>query len=309
MIKKKGSSIIAVTSRSFSKNTFLRNELESRYENVFFNDQGQSLEGDDLISFLKSANKVIVGLEIFDKYIFSNLPNLEVISKYGVGLNNIDINELKQRNIRLGLTPGVNKRPVAELTLLLMLISLRKIHNSLINIKHGIWSQDRGNELSNKIVGIIGYGNIGKLLKSFLRPFDCKILVYDIDEIDDKDIEQNSLEDIFSKADLISIHLPLLETTKNIVDKKILEISKKNLKIVNTSRGGIVNEKDLLDFLQQNKDAFAALDVFEVEPAFSSPLLELDNFFATSHLGSMTEEGVVSMGLAAIEGLEKNSLV
>ena len=92
-----------------------------------------------------------------------------------------------------------------------------------------------------------------------------------------------------------------------MIDKKLLEISKKDLKLINTSRGGIVNEEHLYNYLINNERAFAAFDVFEVEPAFNSPLLDLKNFFATSHLGSMTEEGVIAMGLAAIEGLDENS--
>ena len=101
--------------------------------------------------------------------------------------------------------------------------------------------------------------------------------------------------------------MPLTDSSKGFIDKKLFEISKKDLKIINTSRGGIVNEEHLFNFLKNNEKAFAAFDVFEVEPAFDSPLLNLKNFFATSHLGSMTEEGVIAMGLAAIEGLDENN--
>ena len=299
--------VVAVTSRSFSKNKTLVEELRNRYEKVILNTGGIALADESLINFLKDANKVIVGLEKFDSTVLDNLPNLKVISKYGVGLNNIDLDQLNKRNIKLSFRPGVNKIPVAELTMLLILISLRRVHSSMLNIKDGIWSQERGLQLMNKTIGILGFGNIGSLLAELLVPYKCRILGFDIQKIDKKEVTQCSIEEIFSDADIVSIHLPLTDSSKGLIDKKLLEISKKDLKLVNTSRGGIVNEEHLYNYLINNERAFAAFDVFEVEPAFNSPLLDLKNFFATSHLGSMTEEGVIAMGLAAIEGLDENS--
>ena len=136
------SDVVAVTSRSFSKNKVLIKELKSRYKHVILNDDGISLKGKTLIEFLQDTNKVIVGLETFNTEILDQLPKLQVISKYGVGLNNLDLEAIQARNIRLGFTPGVNKRPVAELTIMLMLTALRKTHVGLANIKEGIWSQE-----------------------------------------------------------------------------------------------------------------------------------------------------------------------
>ena len=301
------SDLVAVTSRSFSKNEKLIRELQSKYKKIKLNEKGLSLSGQDLVSFCLDADKVIVGLEKFDSNILQHLPNLKVISKYGVGLNNLDLSELKKRGIKLGFTPGVNKRPVAELAMSLIFTSLRRTHKSLEEIKNRIWSQDRGNELYRKTVGILGFGNIGSLLYDLIRPFDCNILVYEINKINNEDINQTNLEEIAKKAEILSIHLPLTTETSYLINDNFLNLCKKDLKIINTSRGGIINEKHLERFLHENHNAFAALDVFEEEPAFNSPLLNLDNFFATSHLGSMTEEGVIAMGLAAITGLDQNS--
>ena len=301
------SDLVAVTSRSFSKNEKLIKELQSKYKKIKLNNEGLSLSGESLVSFCKDADKVIVGLEKFDSEILDNLPNLKVLSKYGVGLNNINLQELKKREIKLGFTPGVNKRPVAELSLSHILTSLRGTHSSIQKIKNGIWSQERGNELYKKTVGILGFGNIGSLLNDLIKPFDCNILVYEINEIDQPDINQTDLSEIAKKADIISIHLPLTRETNSLINDKFFGLCKKDVKIINTSRGGIINEEHLEKFLIENENAFAALDVFEEEPAFNSPLLNLPNFFATSHLGSMTEEGVISMGLAAIKGLDQNS--
>ena len=299
--------LVAVTSRSFSKNDQLIKELRSRYKKIKLNKEGKSLNGDSLITFLEDASKVIVGLERFDEKVLSELPKLKVISKYGVGLNNIDLTEIKKRDIKLGFTPGVNKRPVAELALSLILTSLRGTHNSLNKIKAGEWSQERGNELFQKTVGILGYGNIGSLLYELLKPFNCNILIFEENIINHQDINQTSLDDIAKRADIISIHLPLTDKTSYLIDEEFLNACKEDIKIINTSRGGIINEDHLEKFLLKNNNAFAALDVFENEPAFQSPLINLENFFATSHLGSMTEEGVISMGLAAIDGLDQNS--
>ena len=301
------SDLVAVTSRSFSKNEKLIKELQSKYKKIKLNNEGLSLSGESLVSFCKDADKVIVGLERFDSEILDNLPNLKVLSKYGVGLNNINLQELKKREIKLGFTPGVNRRPVAELALSHILTSLRRTHSSLQKIKNGIWSQERGNELYKKTVGILGFGNIGSLLNDLIKPFDCNILVYEINEIDQTDINQTDLSEIAKKADIISIHLPLTRETNSLINDEFFGLCKKDVKIINTSRGGIINEEHLEKFLIENENAFAALDVFEEEPAFNSPLLNLPNFFATSHLGSMTEEGVISMGLAAIKGLDQNS--
>ena len=301
------SDLVAVTSRSFSKNEKLIEELQSKYKKIKLNNEGLSLSGESLVSFCNDADKVIVGLERFDSEILDNLPNLKVLSKYGVGLNNIDLQELKKRRIKLGFTPGVNRRPVAELALSHILTSLRRTHSSLQKIKNGTWSQERGNELYKKTVGILGFGNIGSLLNDLIKPFDCNILVYEINEIGQTDINQTDLSEIAKKADIISIHLPLTRETNSLINDKFFGLCKKDVKIINTSRGGIINEEHLEKFLSDNENAFATLDVFEEEPAFNSPLLNLPNFFATSHLGSMTEEGVISMGLAAIKGLDQNS--
>ena len=229
------SDLVAVTSRSFSKNEKLIKELQSKYKKIKLNNEGLSLSGESLVSFCKDADKVIVGLERFDSEILDNLPNLKVLSKYGVGLNNINLQELKKREIKLGFTPGVNKRPVAELALSHILTSLRRTHSSLQKIKNGTWSQERGNELYKKTVGILGFGNIGSLLNDLIKPFDCNILVYEINEIDKPEINQTDLNEIAKKSDIISIHLPLTRETNFLINEKFFGLCKKDVKIINTS--------------------------------------------------------------------------
>lgn len=296
---------VAVASRSLSNNDDLIDRLKLKYEKVVINETGKTLEGDKLRDFLLSADKAIIGIENITDELLTQLPKLKVISKYGVGLNNIDLNALKKHKVMLGFKEGVNKQSVAELALLLFLISLRKIHLSLDKIKSGTWSQEKGKELYGKTVGIVGYGNIGKSLMKMLKPFDCQVLVYDNIQINDSNVRQVSFNELLSHSNIISIHLPLNNSTENMFNSNTLAKLKKDAILINTSRGGIVNEEDLYSFLKNNKNAFAALDVFRNEPAFKSNLLTLDNFYATSHLGSMTYEGVHAMGKNAIENLEK----
>jgi D-3-phosphoglycerate dehydrogenase len=314
---------VAITSRSFSANKYLVEELRARYANITLNNSGKTLVGSELLEFLDGQNKVIVGLENFDKNLIDQLPELKVISKFGVGLNNIDLESMKEHSISLGFQPGTNKQSVAELALMHIFIALRKVPSSKEDICNNIWSQNKGHELFGKTIGIIGFGNIGQRLAELLEPFKCKIVFYDgiefsKEELVDKfpsrsedfinNLQQSSLNEVLKEADIVSIHIPLLEETQNLISVDELACLKKDVRIINTSRGGIVDEKALEDFLNQNKNAFAAFDVFETEPAFNHPLLKLNNFYATSHLGSMTIEGVISMGIAAINGLDENRI-
>ncbi|MBD62887.1 MAG: phosphoglycerate dehydrogenase [Gammaproteobacteria bacterium] len=316
----KREALVAVTSRSFSKNFSLVEELKKHYSNVLLNHTGKTLKDEELIEFLKKADKAIIGIEKITDSLLSQLPNLKVISKYGVGLNNIDLDLLKNHNVRLGFTPGVNKQSVAELALALILTGLKKIQENNIDILNGNWSQERGSELYGKTIGIIGFGNIGQKLASLIQPFNCNILFFDERNFLKEDLKllandlnlnldlvtQSSLRSILLKSNILSIHLPLTQKTKDLISLEEFSELKSDVCIVNTARGGIVNENDLHEFLNNNPGAYAGFDVFKEEPAFNNPLLKLPNFFGTSHRSSLTNEGIYSMGIAAINGLDDN---
>ncbi len=311
---------VAVASRSFSQNNELVQHLQGKYSSVIFNNFGKTLKDDELVNFLMPATKAIIGIEDLSEPILKKLPKLKVISKYGVGLNNLDLELLKKRNIRLGFTPGVNKQSVAELTLTLILIGLKKIQDNNIDIINGNWSQEKGSELYGKNIGLLGFGNIGQKLASLLQPFNCKISFFDEkkfskDEISDISlklnfepnfIKQMSLQQVLKESDILSIHLPLTASTENKISLEELNELKSNVCIVNTSRGGIINEKDLYIFLSENPCSYAGFDVYKEEPAINNPLFKLKNFFGTSHRSSLTNEGILSMGMAAINGLDDN---
>ena len=311
---------VAVASRSFSKNTFLVSKLKNLYSSIILNKTGNTLEAEDLIYFLKPASKAIIGIEAMTDDVLSELPDLKVISKYGVGLNNLDLELLRKYKIKLGFTPGVNKQSVAELALTLILIGLKKIQDNKLEILDGNWSQEKGSELFGKTIGLLGFGNIGQKLASLIQPFNCDIIFFDEKDYSDGDIDNISkdlnlnpnsihqlpLDLVLLKSDIVSIHLPLSKKTANLISVSDFNKLKSSVCIVNTARGGIVNEEDLYNFLVKNHTAFAGFDVYEEEPSFDNPLLKLPNFFGTSHRSSLTNEGINAMGMAAINGLDDN---
>ena len=303
---------VAVCSRSFSKNEMLRKEILSKYKHVKFNDEGLSLVGDTLIEFLKGQNKVIIGLEKIDDSVLNQIPTLKVVSKYGVGIDMIDLPAMKKHQVRLGWKGGVNKRAVSELVICYAISVLRHVPIASTEVSEGIWQQHKGNLLTDKTFGIVGFGNIGRDVAELLEPFKCKILVYDIVEAhlssESKRIECVSLEHLLKNSDLVSLHLPLNEHTAMIIDRSRLEMMQKHAILINLSRGGLVDELALKEALISKQIAGAAFDVFAEEPPQDTELLNCINLLATPHIGGLAKESIMAMGYAAIDGLDTNFL-
>ena len=301
---------VAVCSRSFSKNMVLRAELLERYEHVTFNDSGLQLEGDSLVEFLSGHDKAITALETIDDYVLSRLPKLRVIGKYGVGLNMIDLNAMRLYGKRLGWTGGVNRRSAAELTLGFAIMMLRQVPAANREVLTGTWRQLTGGLLSGRTVGIIGCGHIGKDLVKILQPFDCKILVNDI--LDYRDfyaeygIDALPLEELLTRADVVTLHVPLDEGTAGLLTAARLALMKPTAILINAARGGLVDEVALKHALITKQIAAAAFDVFADEPPQDTELLNLPNFLATPHIGGSAEEAIIAMGRSAIQGLDEN---
>jgi len=298
---------IAVCSRSFSRHSRLREALKSQFRDVKFNDEGKALSGDSLIEFLGDCDMAITALEKIDEYVVSQLPRLKRISKYGVGLDMIDLEALKRHGKQLAWKPGVNRRSVAELALTMMLSIIRRIPESQARIASGNWVQTVGNTLSGKTIGIVGCGNIGQDLFSLLKPFECQILVNDINESYDffsmNDLEVTPLPQLLSQSDIVTLHLPLDELTKHILSRDRLREMKIGSVLINTARGGLIDEDALFEGIQEGRVVGAGLDVFEEEPPFSSRLLACPQVFPTAHIGGSAEEAILAMGMAAIRGL------
>lgn len=299
---------VAVTSRSFSKHPELRKELLRRYPNVTFNDKGLKLVGDELIQYLKGHQRAVVGLEKIDGSLLKQLPELKVISKVGVGLDTIDLKALASYNVAFAWMPGTNKRSISELAIAFMILMLRHLPKLNKEILVGEFRQVKGTLLSYKTVGIIGFGAIGQDLANLLIAFNCNILVYDIvyppEVVVNDKIRKVALEFLLSNSDIVTLHVPLNSSTEGFLTKEKLSLMKRNAILINTARGGLVDEDALYDLLKNNKIDGAAFDVFAAEPPQNLKLLSLPNFFATPHIGGSTEEAIFSMGLAAIDGLD-----
>jgi len=301
---------IAVCSRSFSRNEILCSELKDKYKNVKFNSQGLSLNGESLIEFLKGATHTISALEKIDDDVLSNLPELEVISKYGVGLDMINMHAMKKYNIKLGWTGGVNRRSVSELVISFAINLLRNVSESHRGVLKGDWSPYVGGQLTGRTVGIIGCGNVGKDLVKVLQPFGCKILVNDIKNYEDfyqkYNIKSVEKEELLSNSDIVTLHTPLDDSTQNMLSAERMSLMKKDAILINTARGNLINEEKLKQMLLNGKLAGAALDVFAIEPPEDMELLKLSNFIVTPHIGGSSKEAILAMGRAAIDGIEIN---
>jgi phosphoglycerate dehydrogenase-like enzyme len=300
--------LIAVASRSFSQHSTLTKELRGIYQNVRLNSAGSALAGQLLIEHLRDADRAVIALEHIDDSILKELPKLEVISKFGVGYDNLDLDALRRHNVKLGWTGGVNKRAVAELALNLMMACLRGTFISRDLALAGTWQQVRGRQLSGRVVGIIGFGHVGQDLAKLLQSFGCRILVNDVVDVGAEarmlGAECVTKEQIFSESNIVSLHTPLTSATSHLIDRSVLKTMRSDAIIINTARGGLIEEADLEKALLDGHIAAAACDVFEVEPPIRESLFQLPNFIPTTHIGGSSEEAVLAMGRAAILGLD-----
>lgn len=300
---------ITVTSPSFSSNKTLQQEIYKYFPKAKLNLDGKRFNKKDLIEYIKDADAIIVGLEPIDKEVLEQCPNLKIVSKYGVGLNNIDLEACKKRDITIGWTGGVNKLSVAEMTLGYMLMLCRNLFITSNELKNGIWNKSGGFQLSEKRIGIIGVGYIGKELIRLLKPFNCEILVNDIINQEqyykENNLKEVSKEEIFKTCDIVTIHTPFDSTTDNLINKKVFETMKNGSFIINSARGGIINEDDLKYALLNNLIAGAAVDAYVEEPPSDKELLSLPNLICTPHIGGNSREAVEAMGLSAINHLKE----
>ena len=310
--------LLAVTSPSFSSNSILVEELRQRFPELRLNSEKEELRGQALLSFLEKSEAAIIGREIIDAAILDALPRLACIAKYGVGLDNIDLEYAKKRGIYVGFQPGTNRRSVAELALCFLLGLARNVFFSYLNLKQSRWIKDGGQELSRKSVGIIGCGNTGSELVKLLLPLQCSVWIYDIVDKSEfiaaqkkmgQEIQQVSTkEEIYAACDLISLHVPLTELTENLIDARALKQMKSSAYLINTSRGRVIDEQALKQALAEKQIAGAALDVFVEEPLQDKELQNLPNLVLSPHIGGNTEEAVLAMGRAAIAELKKWTL-
>ncbi|MBI3401324.1 MAG: phosphoglycerate dehydrogenase [Acidobacteria bacterium] len=299
---------VAVASRSFSRDARLRHELFQRYSHARFNDTGHTLVGDTLVEFLRGHAKAITGLETLDEAVFCAVPELRVVSKYGVGLDMIDVDAARRHGVRIWWTPGVNRQAVAELTVCLMIALCRRILPLALGVREGTWHQPVGRQLSSATVGILGCGHVGQQVARLCRAFDAAVLAHDIRAYDEfyreTAVRPVTLDTLLAESDILTIHVPLDASTRGMIGARELARMKASAFLLNTARGGIIDETALKHALVEGRLAGAACDVFAEEPPRDPGLLTLPTFLATPHIGGSTQESVLAMGRAAIAGLD-----
>lgn len=306
---------IAITTTTFGKYDERPLKLLEEYGlEVVLNPYGRTLKKDEVIEFCKGAIGVIAGTEILDidtleclTKTYSQSPGLrpqtlKVISRCGSGLANVDLDTAKRLGIKVFNTPDAPIVAVAELTVGLILNLLRKVCWMDRNLRNEQWEKMMGNLLNKKKVGIKGFGRIGKKVAELLRPFGCEIAYAD-PFVDDGllGMKRLSFDDLLGWADIITIHVSVKD---RLVGEKEFQLMKKGAWLVNTSRGGVVDEKVLYEHLKNGYLAGAALDVFEEEP-YAGPIKELDNVIVTPHIGSYAKEARVEMEMQTVENLIK----
>lgn len=240
-------------------------------------------------------------------------PKLKMIQRTGVGLDSIDLNALKKRNIPLYVNSGINADSVAEHTILLMLAVLKRLPSINSQIREGIWIKQengiRNRELKGKTVGIIGMGHIGQKVAKILSAFNVNLIYSDVCKVSE-DIEKEyglhykPFSDLVSSSDIITLHCPLTDANRNLFNESVFDHMKKGAILINTARGGLINESDLLHALENNHLGGAGLDVFAKEPIpSSSPLLLSEKLVMTPHIGGVTYDSFRSMMQEAVNNI------
>jgi len=251
------------------------------------------------------AEGVLVGMDRVGEVVLSRCPNLRVVSKHGVGVDNIDLKAAQKYGVVVANAPGTNSVSVAEMAFTLIFSLARKLPHFFEQVKNKEWGATSfGLELEGKTIGIVGFGRIGKTVGQFANAFGMKVLFFDpFIPADVSPYQKATLEQLFREADFITLHAPLSDETREMVNDELLALMKKEAYLVNTARGELINEDALYRSLKENRIAGAALDVFTHEPPFESPLLSLPNVIATPHISSHTREANLKMGNIAAENI------
>ena len=265
----------------------------------------KKLTEEQLSNLVTDFDAIIAGTEPISKKVMDQANELKLISRVGIGLDSVDLIEAKKQGIKVSYTPDAPSPAVAELVLGLMLNLLRSVHVSNSQMHQGKWYRYFGRSLDEVTIGIIGVGRIGTLVLRKLKSIGAsRILVNDISPNNKLKNEFNidwvSKEKIYEEADILSLHIPLTNITKNMIRKDHLLSMKSDSILINTSRGGIINESDLYEVLKSRHLSGVAIDVFEQEP-YKGPLREIERCLLTAHIGSMSETCREQMEIEATE--------
>ncbi len=287
------------------KNRLPLDLLENAGIEYLINPFNKKITEEQLADIITDFDSIIAGTEPITENVMSRASNLKFISRVGIGLDSVDLLASQKRGVKVSYTPDAPSLAVAELTLGLMFSLLRSIHISNFQMHQGNWHRFFGRRLEKVTVGIIGVGRIGSGVLKRLKAFGTsKIMVNDIlpnRELDhDYNLDWTTKEKIYKEADIISLHIPLTQITKKLILKDHLLSMKSDAIIINTSRGGIINEHDLYEVMESGHLSGAAIDVFEQEP-YDGQLRKIERCLLTAHMGSMSVDCRTRMEIEATE--------
>lgn len=261
------------------------------------------------IELIQNVQALIIGTDHLSKEVLNHASELKIIAKYGAGTDNIPKEYATQKGIVVVNTPGVNHEAVADYAFGLMLSVARQISLSSQRLRKGQWTKNVGVELYGKTLGILGFGAIGKAVARRAKGFQMNILVYDVFQDEQAAAEYGAtyvhINELLTKSDVVSVHMPLVPETTNLLNYQMMKKMKKEAILINTARGGIINETDLFHILKEEKILGAGIDVFSVEPPTDSPLLELDNAVLTPHNAAASKEAIERMTLRSTHSVIK----
>lgn len=299
--------LVTPTSLQPGKNEKMLEYLKTFSTDLIFNKTGRPLTGEELKILLKDCDGYIAGVDKIDAEALSECPNLKVISRYGVGVDGVDLAAANARGITVTNTPGANAEAVGELAFAMILALARNIPYLNTQTRQGEWIRSTGMELSGKTIAILGLGAIGKVVARCADGFNMKVIAYDpyvnTEYCAAHQIIPVSLDNALKEADVISLHLPLLPDTKHLINADAFAKMKQGVILINASRGGIINEADAYEALKNGRLGGLGLDAFEEEPPKDSTLFEFSNVIATPHTGAHTKEATDNMAKMAIDNL------
>ncbi|MGJ7906486.1 phosphoglycerate dehydrogenase [Actinopolyspora sp. H202] len=260
---------------------------------------------DELLERIPRAEALIVGMDTIDTHTLDTAPRLRIIAKHGVGVDTIDVAAAQDRGIRVVSAPGSNARAVAELAFALLLAAARGLTTTHTAVLRGSWPKPFGPELAGKTLGIIGFGRIGRLLAGYAAAFGMRVLAHDphlpTEEISTHGAQPAEFDECLGQAEFLSLHLPGDPTGPPLLDHAALAAMKPGAVLVNTARGGLVDNTALAELLRRGRLGGAGIDAFTVEPPHNDPLLTAPNVVLTSHIGACTNEANRDMGVMVAE--------
>lgn len=301
---------VLITSNSFGKfDPKPKAFMESLGWEVVGNRYHHIMNEEEMMGEVAGVDAIILGSDIVSKKVLDKADSLKIISRYGVGIDNIDLEECEKRGIKVTVTRNCNTEAVADYTVGLMLATIRHICNVDKNLKAGVWQKETGLDLCHKTVGVVGLGAIGRQVIKRLKGFDCKILGYDkfLDEnyCKENDITVMEPEEIFKQADVITLHVPGNPDGTPMIGEKELASMNENTILINTARGSLVDEKALIEALKEHKIYGYGTDVpsgeaDEIE-AIKKRFEGLDNVVLSPHTAAVTVEAVNKMTNTAVD--------